>query len=60
MCRERAKSFAFRSLARKEVVMKKIKKSYFTIVYDKLSKDNKKRGNGIGKYERYSSNKQKV
>lgn len=33
--------------------MKKIKKNYFTIVYYKLSIDNKKKR---GKYERYSSN----
>ena len=37
--------------------MKKIKNNYFTIVYDKLSIDNKKKANGRGKYERYSSNK---
>ena len=37
--------------------MKKIKKSYFTIDYDKLSMDNKKKANERGKYERYSSNK---
>ena len=37
--------------------MKKVKKRYFTIVYDKLSRDNKKKANGVGKYERYSSNR---
>ena len=37
--------------------MKKIKKSYFTIVYDKLYSDNKKKANGRCKYERYSSNR---
>ena len=36
--------------------MKKIKKSYFTIFYDKLSRDNKKKANRMDKYERYSSN----
>lgn len=36
--------------------MKKIKKNYFTIVYDKLSRDNKKKEKGMSKYERYSSN----
>ena len=37
--------------------MKKIKKNYFTIVYDKLSRYNKKKANGRCKYERYSSNR---
>ena len=36
--------------------MKKIKKSYFTIVYDKLDRTNKEKANKRGKYERYSSN----
>ena len=39
--------------------MKKIKKNYFTIVYDKLSRDNIKKTKKTkkrGKYERYSSN----
>ena len=36
--------------------MKKIKKNYLTIVYDKLYRDNKKKANGSGKYERDSSN----
>ena len=54
MCRESEK-LRF-SLSRKEVAMKKIKKSYFTIVYDKLYRENKKKANGRGKYERYSSN----
>ena len=57
MCRESEKlRFSF-SLSRKEVAMKKIKKSYFTIVYDKLYKDNKKKEKGVSKYERYSSNR---
>lgn len=60
MCRERAKSEAFRSLTRKEVVMKKIKKNYFSIVYDKLDRANKEKTKKRGKYERYSSNKQEV
>lgn len=36
--------------------MKKIKKNYFSIVYDKLDRTNKKKTKKRGKYERYSSN----
>ena len=36
--------------------MKKIKKSYFSIVYDKLDRTNKEKTKKSGKYERYSSN----
>ena len=56
MCRERAKSEAFRSLTRRDVGMKKIKKNYFSIVYDKLDRANKEKTKKRGKYERYSSN----
>lgn len=36
--------------------MKKIKNSYFTIVYDKLDRANKEKTKKRGKYERYISN----
>ena len=36
--------------------MKKVKKSYFNIVYDKLDRANKRKTTKRGKYERYSSN----
>lgn len=37
--------------------MKKIKNSYFIIVYDKLDRTNKDKTKKRGKYERYSSNR---
>ena len=37
--------------------MKKIKKDYFSIVYDKLYRTNKEKTKKRGKYERYSSNR---
>ena len=43
MCRESEKLRFSLSLSIKEVTMKKIKKSYFTIVYDKLARDTKKK-----------------
>ena len=36
--------------------MKKIKKSYFSIVYDKIERANKEKKKKRGNYERYSSN----
>lgn len=36
--------------------MKKIKKNYFSIVYEKLNRTNKEKAKKRCKYERYSSN----